>query len=60
MLNDIVEYYDGVNAIIRSDRVFATGWNCYKVDGDVLVKMNPQYQCFASFESANEWLMENK
>ena len=58
---DEVVFLDGDFAIIKSDRVFASGFNCYKAKAkgsNDFVKINGEMSWFSSFEAAKCWMDE--
>ncbi len=52
-------YLSGDYAIIRSDAIFGTGFNCYKSMepvGNEFAKINQPANCFLTEAAAKEWL----
>lgn len=57
-MNEVI-FLDGDFAIIRSDAIFCTGYNCYKAQtqgGSDFVKINDQMSWFSTEEAAKKWL----
>lgn len=58
---DTVVSREGDFAIVKSERIFGTGWNVYKAStqgGDEFVKINERMMYFTSKEAAEKWLTE--
>ena len=58
---DKVVFREGDYAIIQSDRIFGTGFNCYHATepgGENFEKINDRLSYFATFEAASNWLKE--
>ena len=63
---DEVVYIDNKYCIIKSDRLFGTGFNVYveksqNKDGTSnFEKMNGYMSCFGTYEAAKDWLDNNR
>lgn len=54
-----VVFLDGDYAILKSEAIFLSGFNCYKATepgGDVYERLNPWNRVFSTEEHAKKWL----
>jgi len=56
LVSDTVEFMDDNFVIIKSIRLFAEGFNCYRKNQRKIIKINNRYSCFGTFEDAKIWL----